>query len=183
MDKMNFYQLRNELSYCDDPVKELLIRKMMVREYTKLKHNKINKHKRYVRNNRSSDKITNNLTDNLTDNLADDLYNEIIKQNDMNPNIFDETDFNPIPNHGPLNDLDPNAKRFEGKYKEEIKRDSMNNNLMDRLNNDIDIQMNRVNKRKLFETPFSNENGGNFANIKEDLSIISPTDFSSRRFI
>ncbi len=192
---MSFDQLREELSLCkNNPVKELIIRKMMKNRYLELKNRKqrlINQRKmkelsrieeanyqRQFNNNLENENIVD---DNLVDELFEDIQRLKNRDNDM-VDIFNESDFKPLPNHGPLNALDPNASLYDRKFKQEIEKDHMNNHLMDRLNSDIDIKkMSKRNKKKNFDMPFSNNIDANYASINSDEGIILSNDFSSRR--
>ncbi len=196
IEDMNFDELRDELSVSTgNPVKELLIRKIMKQkyyEYKKKKQQKIANKKR-----KEMERIQSKRNKILKKKLADDLLNDIefkkyqsIRKhqedildlvNDFDDNDFDETDFNDIPDHGPLNDLDPEARRYDNKFVKEIERDHMNNHLMGRLNSDIYIKDMGKEVGRTFQTPFSENPDENHASFHQDSSIIPNKDFSSKR--
>lgn len=185
INRMTFRELRDELSLSsDNPVKNLLIRKLMKKKYLEYKKrkedamkSKVIKPKKQLKNKGASDEISirlaNELLDDIQRNDGDDIM-EIVGE-------FNENDFKM---HGPLNDLDPRARLYDKKFAGEIERDQLNNSLMNRMNSDIYIQDMRKNKRKTFETPFSNEPDEKHAPYHNDPTIIPGDDFTTKsRFI
>jgi len=114
--KLSFTQLKSELNNCNNPVREYYIRILMKQKYQAyLKQKKYN-------NDVKNLNIINSLVDDINKNNNKD--NKQIKEYD-NKNIFEE-DFKSV-----------NFKNKEVKF---IPRDNLNNNLMNRLTNDISIQ-------------------------------------------
>ena len=198
INKMSFQRLRDELSICvDNPVKNLLIRKLMKQKYIEYKKRK-EIYEMKKRNNYNKIKKRKIIEDNTSRMLAEELLEDINKNNELRANeineinemneileFMDEINNNQerVYDHGPLNDLDPSARLYDQKFTEEIEKDEMNNNLMNRLNSDIYIQEMRKNKRKKFETPFSNGPDEKYASFQMDPTIIPNQDFSNKRLL
>ena len=161
--RMNFYQLKKELSRCkNNPKKELIIRKLMKKRYLEYKRKKSRSKK---------EELIDSDTIKLADDLLEDInYNKLKKNEDL-ADIFDESDFKETPNLPPLDELDPTNELYDTKFKEELKRDEMNKHLMDRLNGDISIQSIRKNNKRNIEVPFSNDDNGNYAPIHNNKNI------------
>lgn len=160
LSKMSFNQLKKELPKCKNKNEELIIRKLMKKKY--LKYMKMKKIKKKTNIYQLADDLLMDIKNNK---VNDDNIDNIV-------NMFDESDFKDTPNFPSLNELDPTnelANELDGdelydkKFKEEIKRDQLNNNLMNRLNSDIDIQSMRKKYKKNIEVPFSNSNDGLYA--------------------
>ena len=175
---MSFDQLREELSLVqNNPVKELLIRKLMKQKYIELRKNKFNKIDRRFDDKYNKKKIN--------DKLADDLLYEINK-------------YKPKKSHKNINTKNINTKNIntknintntslaniDKKFIPEIEKDDLNNNMMKRMNSNIDIQSFRNNSKKIFDTPFSNNNdSGNYANINKIPGTIQSNDFMPYEFM
>jgi hypothetical protein len=175
INKMNFRQLQEELSISsNNPVKSLLIRKLMKQKY--LRYKKI----RELANQQQRVKPRKNI-DEESIMMANELLEEIGKGNNDTVlevvNEFTDDDFN---RHGPLNELDPSASLYDSKFADEIQRDQMNNHLMSRMNSDIHIQEIRRNKLKNFETPFSDTPNDRYAPFHNDPTIIPNKDFTAK---
>lgn len=180
INKMNFRELRDELSLSsNNPVKSLIIRKLMKQKYLKYKKIRdmnIQQQKYKVIHKKQEDEITKMMVNELLDEIEknnNDTILEVIDDTDM----LDETNYD---KHGPLNELDPSAKLFDNKFVDEIQRDHMNNNLMNRMNSDIHIQEIRRNKLKNFETPFSDTPNDRYAPFHNDPTIIPSKDFTAK---
>jgi len=168
INKLSFNELRNELAYCNDPVRELLIRKLMKIRYIELVDRKkriimqqqleeeqrqmLIKKKMEMRYRQKLSKVKDN---ELSSKLIDELL------------IDDERDIDKTIRTRSMNaDLDENG---EPKFVKEVKRDKLNNNLMDRLNSDMDIRkyQNMTKEKKEFISPYAREEG-NYASWKGD---------------
>ena len=258
MKQMTFNQLKNELANCDDPIKEVLIRKLIKKRYLQLMHYKqINSQNRNDRingseyTNHSVNNINNinqansgnsgNNSKNYIDDIGDiddhdidpltflseETWNEEAEfgerypnNNNPNqsypnyPNYSDNSNYPSYPNNpnfssnpnypsdpndqnsnygklmgdnlyrelGPLNDLDSKAKLYDNKFKKEIRKDFVNNNLTERMNSDIAIKNFRIrNKTKDFIPPFTNTNSSAFAPFHG--KTLRSDDFSNRRLM
>jgi len=119
--KMTLLDLRNELLKCDDnPIKSLIIQKMIkLKQLDKKYDNKINMELEETLNNLISDENKYKVKDNIVNIDAKSLYEiERIERND-NKKI-------PIERQNTTN----------------IDKDKMNNTLMARMSNDVDIRKN-----------------------------------------
>lgn len=175
INKMNFRQLQEELSVSsNNPVKSLLIRKLMKQKY--LRYKKIREMSVHQKRPKPDNRI-----DEESIMMANELLEEIEKNNNEEilevVNEFTDNDFN---RHGPLNELDPSSTLYDDKFKDEIQRDQMNNHLMSRMNSDIHIQEIRRNKLKNFETPFSDAPNDRYASFHNDPTIIPNKDFTGK---
>lgn len=97
--------------------------------------------------------------------------------------ILTEEDFEPLaeqfknPGFESLNEIE----HHENKFEKEIEKDVLNNNMMDRLNNDIllsDLRKKQKNKI-VFIPPFSEEGGNAYTTI----GTIPSNDFSNKRVL
>jgi len=149
INNLTFKELRSELVLAKgDPLKEYLIRNLMLIRYNRHIHNK---HQPII--TKPIIKTQFNQID--VSDLVDDLMND-------NQEIIEE-----------LHDNRPIV---------EYERDKANNNLMERLNNDMDIRNTKINKKKPeFLLPYSNDPGENYASIK-DVGIKSKNNFSNTQF-
>lgn len=96
-------------------------------------------------------------------------------------NIRDE-DINPFPNHGHLNELEDDDRLYDTKFRDELNKDYMNNNLLDRMNSEIDIRKGKVANKKDFIPPFANKGSGQFAPFHKQKNI-PQSDFSNKRIM
>jgi len=151
---MNFNELRDELVYCDNnPIKEMLIRKLMKEKYVYYI-----KRKQRIEN----EKRLYNLIQ------QKEQQKQFIKQDNMSMSsediYFEENDFNFLPDHGPLNELDKN-NTINDRLKNEIDRDHFNNNLMERMNSEIDIiKLNNKRPKDAILKPYEISTKGPFDN-------------------
>jgi hypothetical protein len=180
---MSFNQLKKELPYCkNNPSKELYIRNIMREKYIRYKKKK----KLMVEKNRRQplfiDSKSTTINESTTFNEINNLGNEPIRSilNDVvdpfpEDNKNNRNDFN-------LNEsMEPRDPK-KHKYKEEVDKDFLNNNLMDRLNSDIDIRKIKTRNKRDFVPPFSNDIGGDFAPFVYDKKI-PQSDFSNKRIL
>lgn len=195
---MTFNELRDELAYCDNnPVKNLLIRKVMKEKYEYY----VNK-KKFIRYQKMKARITeyNNIKHKIKKRIEKkniirqknyelekkELNRKLIDINNINNNsdnneILDES-VNELINES-LDELDENSYLYEDKFAQEIRRDLMNNQLMDRMNSELDIRNFRKHSViKEFVPPFDNTKTKSYA-FFDNSTIIPPTDFSSNRIL
>ena len=174
INKMNFRQLRDELSISsNNPVKSLLIRKLMKQKYLKYKKIREMSKTHHIKADEQVDEISIM--------MANELLDELEKSNtDTTMQVVDEFTENDFNRHGPLNELDTSPTLQDDKFADEIQRDQMNNHLMSRMNSDIHIQEIRRNKLKNFETPFSDTPNDRYASFHNDPTIIPNRDFTAK---
>lgn len=194
INKMTFHELRNELAYCgDNKVKEDLIRNIMFQRYQKhielknqIEHIKQQKKQMYI------DKLKRQQEKEYKKRLADEKRkNKKIKEPEDDNISLDSTDFiNTGTIIKPMNELDDidNNGLFDKRDITEYDRDLTNNNLVDRLNSDIDIRTKRNNGRENnnrkqidFVSPYANTPGDNYAPFDSILKS-SKKDFSNIKF-
>mgnify|MGYP005855511951 CR=1 FL=1 len=173
---MSFNQLKKELSYCkNNPSKELFIRNLMREKYIRYKKKKKNfeeKNRRHISYSNTNESTTFNEINNLGNDTIRSILNDI------------EDPFPEENNRNPRNDF--NLNKFEDKknpkFKDEVDKDFLNNNLMDRLNSDIDIRKIKARNKRDFVPPFSNDVGGEFAPFRYDKNI-PKNNFSNKRIL
>ena len=163
--RMTFGQLRKELAYCNDPIKEKIIRHFMYLRYTQ-----------YVNKKRQLDEI-NRLRAQKAQKKKDPVNKpqEQIQVDDIAS--LDPDDFEVKPVAGSLNELEDEL--FDDRNVTEYERDVTNNNLVKRLNSDIDIRT-MGGKKKEFLLPYSDDVGGNYAPFNSGTKV-PKNDFSNDR--
>lgn len=135
INNLTFGQLRNELANCNDPIKEKLLRNIMLIRY-----------KQHLRNKTK--------------------YNVSNKTNNYNQFPLNENDFELTPNINTLNEVQENDDLYDNRDINEYDRDLTNNNLMNRLNSDIDIYTKGMSKQKPdFIPPYINNVGDDYASL------------------
>ncbi|QKF94068.1 hypothetical protein QKU48_gp0610 [Fadolivirus algeromassiliense] len=172
INKMTFSQLRNELALCNDPIKEKLIRNLMYIRYKQHINNKIKmeemtrqkKMKMIERENRNRIKTMEQVNDNQ--NMMDML-------DDQDNISIDPDEYEIKQNNISLNELDDENMLFDKRDITEYERDAVNNNIVDRLNSDIDIRTMRENRntKKEFVMPYSDDVSGNYAPFNENKKL------------
>ena len=196
INKMTFHELRNELAYCgNNKVKEDLIRHIMFQRYQKhielknqIEYIKQQKKQRYI------EKLKRQQEKEYKKRLAyEKKNNQKLKEPDDDNVSLDSTDF---VNTGtiikPMNELDDinGNGLFDKRDITEYDRDLTNNNLVDRLNSDIDIRTKRNTGRGIsnkdkkqvdFVPPYADTAGDNYAPFDSILKS-SKKDFSNIRF-
>ena len=95
------------------------------------------------------------------------MTNRTFELNDTGLEL-DEKDFNLFPNHENLNELDDDNSKYSGynnefddKFKKEVENDYVNNNLMDRMNSEMEIRNKKkadTSNNKSFMSPY--DSGG-----------------------
>ena len=122
-----------------------------------------------------------------------DIYNptSVSDQNKYNRKINNRTfelsddDFNPLPNHGHLDELDEGDDDYKSddNFKQVVENDYVNNNLMNRMNSEMEIRNkknsqianndsflspydNNKGKKELFNVYYNERTGKNFKNKK-----------------
>jgi len=161
INNMSFNELRDELTYCDNNIKELLIRKLMKDRY--LRHIK---KKELINKKKEKERIKNQI---YTNTIITDDNNKIIEDID---DLFNDDELN----KKDYNDDDLIDKKFN----KQIERDAMNNNLMNRMNSELEIRNNKKNKNKdkniLPPYDFTSQS-------YTHNNVIPPTDFTSKRLL
>jgi len=184
--KMTFNELRNELAKCNNnPVKEKIIRSMMV-----LRYNQHMERKRYIQM-KQAEKYQKMIIkqQQMQHNNANNVNNVNNVNNESDENIvLDENDFDFIkPTYKSLNELDDQSNDEDFRPVREIKeqeRDKLNDNLVSRLNNDMELKNNNEkNKQDKVDIvpPFSNDLGDMYApfeSIKQNKKDFSNPKFS-----
>jgi hypothetical protein len=135
------------------------------------------KYQKYLQRKRLEVQNLESLNDNNnSDDSDDDFLDEINKhvnnkrsrgRNDVQ---FDASDFNDLPNLGPLNELDDPDGLYETREIKEYSRDKVNNNLMNRMNSDIYIKTlkNKKSKPRTIIPPYGDGNCQNYAPYKNN---------------
>lgn len=178
-----FKELKKKLLNINNPIEEKIIRQIMKEryiQYISYKNNIINK--TYTNNNNNNNINNKNYNNNK-------LPNDICELTDDDIELF--------PKMKSLNELDElddiytnfeSVNLYDKKFETEIKRDKVNNSLMDRMNSNLDIK-NIMKKKKTidinFELPYENTLN-DISNNKLykpfiNNNIISPNDFSNNR--
>ena len=137
INKLTFRGLKNELAKCNNPLKEKIIRNLMLFKY-----------KQHLEKRRQ-----------------EEMYQRLEQKEESNECPFNDDDFEK-PNFGSLNELDERSKdvNYANREIKEQGRDRVNKSIIDRLNNDIDIKEMRNNKKKPpVVSPYTNIAGDNFA--------------------
>jgi len=167
INNMTFQELRNELAECNNnPIKELLIRNIMKQKAIKYI---VIKKKQKLKQRKT--KILNNNNDNEEYELVDDMLDDDIISQDI---YLSENDIKSLPDHGPLNELEENESIKE----KQQARDLLNNNLMNRMNAELNIRKSKKNKtKKEVISPFADDVGMNYAPYNYQDNIV---DFSNK---
>jgi len=193
--KMTFNELRNELARCtNNPVKEKIIRSMMVLRYNQhmerkrfIQMKQAEKHQKMLMKQQQLQQ-SNNVNNNNNVNNDNNINNDNNVNNESEENIIlDENDYDFIkPTYKSLNELDDQSNDEDFRPVREIKeqeRDKLNDNLVSRLNNDMELKNNNEkNKQNKVDIvpPFSNDLGDMYApfeSIKQNKK-----DFSNPKF-
>ena len=182
INKLTFGELRNELANCrNNPVREKVIRNLMCIRYNQHLQKKIQieqfkkeqKRKQIMKiKNKLEEKYKYKLNENYNkpDDLLDFVDNDEKVQFDKNDfNNINENDLNNINENDFKNDfkneLDETNELYDSRNITEYGRDYANNNLMERLNIDMNLRKDTpiVKNKKDFATPYSNNPGTQFA--------------------
>lgn len=182
INKLTFGELRNELANCrNNPVREKVIRNLMCIRYNQHLQKKIQIEQfKKEQKRKQIMKIKNKLEKKYkykvnhydkTDDLLDFVDNDEKVQ-------FDENDFNNVNEN--KNELDEVNELFDSRNITEYGRDYANNNLMERLNIDMNLRKENpiVKNKKDFATPYSNNPGNHFAPFN-DFPKSQKNDFSN----
>ena len=117
---------------------------------------------------------------------TDNIYNStgVTDQSAYNRKMNDRTfelsddDFNLFPNHGNLNELEQNDDVHDDSYKNVVENDYVNNNLMDRMNSEMEIRNKKntqISNNESFISPY--DTGG-----KKDLFDVYYNERTSKNF-
>jgi hypothetical protein len=151
INNMSFNELKNELYNCyNNPIKERLIRELMVIKYTQ--------HKQYIAARaQNKHKIKQSSTPVYKNPVVNDP--DIVIVDD----ILDDFNFN-------FNDIEDLSSEESNKNKIiEYKKDTTNNNLMDRMDSDMEIKKMKVStSKKDIVKPFVNTVCDNYATFKNE---------------
>jgi hypothetical protein len=175
INKLTFSELRNELATCENnPVKGLLIRKLMLMKYQQsIQKKKEKEHNKQMQNQMQRQMQLNRMREQMESKKPEDAHEDI---------VFDSEDFDTAPNLGPLNELDDPDDLYDTRNIKEYDRDIANNTLMDRLNSDIYIKTLKEKKEKphVIIPPYSNDICNNYALFDRNEKV-PKNDFSNRR--
>lgn len=156
INKMSFTQLRNALAECrgTDPLREMLIRKMMMKRYLEYQQYRRNKNVKKIEPNYYPEMIQ----------LEDDVQDRSINLSEFPDLEVQETSLNEMENM----QFEPIESLVDPKYLSEMQKDHLNNNLMFRMSNDIDLKKSYQNKKKKRDCikPFSDDPNEGFAPFK-----------------
>jgi len=142
---MSFNQLRDELYYCQDPVKKLIIRKIMKQKYfnaLKIKNMRQQKQNRLK-------KIYKNYRQRYDKKKSEEILQSLMEENIEKDDGFDFTDEDFEPKQQESEKQSIQQPIQEPKHKIEYERDFLNNGLMNRLSNDIAIKNTLARGRRL----------------------------------
>lgn len=162
LEYLSFKDLKNELKVCRNPEKELIIRKLMKDKAIKYKLKKQDNNLKYNRQPIKKQSVnfdTNAYVKSILDELDDD-------------GSLDDKD---IYQDG-IDGRDGIDKRKKNK-KKYMKKDLVNNSLMDRMNNELDLRKYRKKGKKEFLMPFAENAGNDYASFKGNNRPI--TSFSN----
>ena len=161
INSMSFNELKNELYNCyDNPIKERLIRELMVIKYTQ--------QKQYIT---AQTQHKHNIKHKQTNKCKVPVMNQSKSKSDPEPDIvivddiLDDFNFN-----FNFNDIDDLSSEESNKNKIiEYKKDTTNNNLMDRMDSDMEIKKMKVStSKKDIVKPFVNTVCDNYATFKNE---------------
>ena len=161
INNMSFNELKNELYNCyNNPIKERLIRELMVIKYTQ--------HKQYTETRaQSQTQHKHNIKHKQTTKYKVPVMNQSKSKSDPDivivDDILDDFNFN-------FNDIDDLSSEDSNKNKIiEYKKDTTNNNLMDRMDSDMEIKKMKVStSKKDIVKPFVNTVCDNYATFKNE---------------
>ncbi len=165
LSELSFKQLKQELiNSHNSPVKELIIRRLMQKRYQEYKIKKQQKQQRlHKKSNPRESKVESKAEKRIF--LEDDDFNTPT----------------PAPKEQEFEDFD--------KFKSEIDKDYLNNNLMDRLNSEIDIRASKQkkkqqpnNSKKEFVPPFTDDNSDKYAPFNSQTFSNSLVGFDNKKF-
>ena len=169
INKMSNAKLKKELAQCKDSITVTIIQKIIKRRERKVFVPIVAKKK--LSTDEEIDKLINSMkginlnsdiefssdredVDCLSDIREDDL-DELLRDVDINPHVSQTEDF---------------QKKFQNKkFKMEVERDHVNNQLMDRMSSDIYIRNLKANsnKKKIFVSPFSDAPDSKYASYNK----------------
>ena len=159
INNMTFKELRNELANCGhNKTKENIIRNIMYARYKKHIENKMMIERSRQLQIMKQQQMKENQIKMMQQNNNDNEDNLSLNSND----------FEIKPHLPPLNELEKGNNEYDNIYDtreiQEYDRDMTNNNIIDRLNSDIDIRTAR-NKKIEYKLipPYSDGNGDNYA--------------------
>ena len=162
--KLSFKELKKELYNCkNDPIKELTIRQMMREIY--IAHLKKKESRKQQRLKKNMKRINDQENDRLIEELIEEIDNnsdESYKQDYLYKRMTNEKR-----KKESINDI----------YKKETNNDFLNNNLMKRMNGEMDIRKNKKNINRTFVPPYTNDIGATFAPYHKHEEYI--TNFST----
>lgn len=172
--QMNFKELKQVLEYCKaKPTETNRVRERLVRELMKQKLIRITQQKQNSMQNipeqqsSSSGSSFFHDSDIESDEMLLNFNKEFDQEFEQNLDKDLEQDYS----------RSINKKNKKETYKK-IQKDDLNNNLLDRLNSDIDITKSRKNKKRNVVSPFAQDkDGGDYAPYDQDTQGLSADDF------
>lgn len=192
INNMTFHELRNELAYCgNNKVKEDLIRHIMYQRYkkhletkNKMEQIKFQKKQKYLEKLKRQQEREIKKKLSMEKKRERKVHQQEEKEDDnlsFDSSDFQETNRIIVPSNG-FDDFETNEV-FDKRDITEYDRDITNNNLVNRLNNDIDIRNSRNRNKRVpnkidFVPPYANNSGDNYASFDSILTS-SKKDFSN----
>lgn len=170
INRMSFRELKIELLECNNnPVKEQIIRRLMLRKYELYKKKKIDKHRR-IQIKWEKQRMHHDMERNI---------NEIELQERISKSELPKRrNYGELTGFGPLDEFE--GRQYDAKFGREIEKDHLNNNLMLRMNSNVDIKKTKPLKGE-FIPPYSNEVGATYQSVFNER--MPKDDFSNGRFM
>lgn len=187
---MTFRELRTELvNSKNNPVRESIIRNLMYVRYNRHMQKKQIPIKVMANSEMQKPIPTKiNYVEELQSNEDDDIFDFLDQVHHQRRShnrsahqcAYDVPSETRLPGGSPL-DQEENELR-DSRGITEFDRDLANNNLMDRLNDDVHVRDARVKNKKDLILPYSNDAGDNYAPFKEVDRLRRKKDFSNVKF-
>lgn len=153
--QLSFRKLKLELGMCQDPRKELYIRRLMKDMAIRyLQKKELEKKKKYQL---EMDAIVDGMFDLDDEDANDDLFDDMESE--------PEAVRRPTRQHRPMEDTDVGDDGWSKpkKPRQVISKDALNKHMMDRMNSDLEIHRSRKKPRKDFTAPYVKGAGADFA--------------------
>ncbi|MCJ7636446.1 MAG: hypothetical protein MUO21_03065 [Nitrososphaeraceae archaeon] len=170
INKLTFGELRNELANCNDPVRQYIIRNLMLVRY-----------KQHLENKEVQQQMKKDYRKNQLKKIKKRIENKYVKKEHVSLESFDDSEiFDHDKELKNINDKvqELNELNNDNPWRDEIlnnipeyNKDKTNKNLMSRLQNDIDINRlkdNTIHSKKInkdFVPPFADETDDQYASF------------------
>lgn len=162
INKLTFGELRNELANCNDPVRQYIIRNLMLVRY-----------KQHLANKEAQQQMKKDYRKNQIKKIKSKLKDKYTKKVNISLEPYDDSEL--FDHEGiEYNDQVQEINNWEGDNLNgipEYNKDKTNKNLMSRLQNDIDINRlkdNTIHNKKInkdFVPPFADETDDQYASF------------------